>query len=47
MENKVRYQFDRLPMVLFLACLAVTVVAGSVAKRSIMKKIIIHTVTSE
>lgn len=38
MENKVRYQFDRLPMVLFLACLAVTVVAGSVAKRSIMKK---------
>ncbi|CRL08187.1 CLUMA_CG021019, isoform A [Clunio marinus] len=35
MENKTRYQFDRLPMVLFLACLAVTVVAAS---RSIKKE---------
>lgn len=33
MENsKIRYQFNRLPMVLFIACLAITVVAGSVAE---------------
>lgn len=31
MENKIRYQFDRLPMVLFLACLVVTAVAGSLS----------------
>lgn len=37
-SRKIRYQFDRLPMLLFIACLTITVVAGSVAKRSIMKK---------
>lgn len=33
MENrKIRYQLDRLPIVLFLACLVVSVVAGSVLR---------------
>jgi len=48
MENrKIQYQFNQLPMLLFIACLTVTVVAGSVAKRSIIEKskIVIHTVT--